>query len=111
MEHLDKLIAQVDGLRRREQIAVARVEQINAGRPATGAEVRGAISNLQLAIAKYQPGGTNGSLSLLRDGQAELAERVGTMYRRVEQLNDKMDKLGVSPSPRAKRAGDRGPIS
>jgi hypothetical protein len=93
MRHLDTVIDEVDALRRREQIALMRIEQINAGKPATGAEVRGAIANLQIAMAKFQPGGSNGTLALLRDGQSELAERVSTMYRRVDAVNDKMDKL------------------
>jgi len=104
MRRLEELIDEVDALRQREQIALVRIEQINAGKPATGAEVRSAIGSLQLAIAKFQPGGTNGSLTLLRDGQAELAERVGTMYRRVEILNDKMDRMaaGKGRSPEAR---------
>lgn len=104
MRHLEQLIDDIDALRQREQLALVRLEQINAGKPATGAEVRSAVGSLQLAIAKFQPGGTNGSLTLLRDGQAELAERVGTVYRRVEAMNDKMDKLasakGRSPEAR-----------
>jgi hypothetical protein len=98
MRHLDTVIDEVDALRRREQIALMRIEQINAGKPATGAEVRGAIANLQMAMAKYQPGGNNGTMTLLRDGQSELAERVSTIYRRVEMMNEKMDKLVAGKS-------------
>lgn len=101
--HLDRLIDEIDALRDREQLALVRLEQINAGKPATGAEVRGAIANLQMAMAKYQPGGSNGTMTLLRDGQSELAERVSTMYRRVEQINDKMDKM-TAGKPRAAEA-------
>ena len=96
MRHLDQMIDEIDALRSREQLALVRLEQINSGKPATGAEVRGAISSLQLALAKYQPGGANGTLTLLRDGQAELAERVTTMYRRVEQIDTRLDKLGIA---------------
>jgi len=96
MRRLDQMIEEIDALRSREQLALVRLEQINSGKPATGAEVRGAISSLQLALAKYQPGGANGTLTLLRDGQAELAERVTTMYRRVEQIDSRLDKLGIA---------------
>ena len=96
IRHLDQMIDEIDALRSREQLALVRLEQINSGKPATGAEVRGAISSLQLALAKYQPGGSNGTLTLLRDGQAELAERVTTMYRRVEQIDARLDKLGIA---------------
>lgn len=111
IRHLDAMIDQIDGLRRREQVALTRIEQINAGRPATGMEVRGAIASLQLALSKYQPGGANGTLTLLRDGQSELAERVSTMYRRVERIDDQLQKMAVSSNPQAKRGADRGPIS
>lgn len=100
---LDQLIDEIDALRDREQLALVRLEQINAGKPATGTEVRGAIASLQMALAKYQPGGSNGTITLLRDGQSELAERVSTMYRRVEQINEKMDKL-TAGKPRASEA-------
>jgi|GEM_PF-842059 len=96
MRRLDQMIEEIDALRSREQLALVRLEQINSGKPATGAEVRGAIGSLQLALAKYQPGGANGTLTLLRDGQAELAERVTTMYRRVEQIDSRLDKLGIA---------------
>lgn len=103
MRRLDAMIDEIDALRDREQVALIRLEQLNAGKPATGAEVRGAIASLQMAMAKYQPGGSNGTMTLLRDGQSELAERVSTMYRRVEQINDKMDKL-TAGKPRAPEA-------
>jgi len=96
MRRLDQMIEEIDALHSREQLALVRLEQINSGKPATGAEVRGAIGSLQLALAKYQPGGANGTLTLLRDGQAELAERVTTMYRRVEQIDSRLDKLGIA---------------
>jgi hypothetical protein len=96
MRRLDQMIEEIDALRSRQQLALVRLEQINSGKPATGAEVRGAIGSLQLALAKYQPGGANGTLTLLRDGQAELAERVTTMYRRVEQIDSRLDKLGIA---------------
>jgi hypothetical protein len=95
MRHLDVLIDEIEGLRQREQIALVRLEQLNAGKPATGMEVRSAIASLQMSMAKYQPGGNNGMMTMLRDGQSELAERVSTTYRRVEQISEKMDKLAA----------------
>jgi hypothetical protein len=111
MRHLDTLIDEVDALRQREQIAMIRIEQINAGKPATSAEVRSAIASLQLAMAKYQPDNLNNTLTNIRDGQYELAERVSTVYRRVERIDEQMAKMAPSSSPKAKRAGDREPIS
>lgn len=111
MRRLDKVIEEVDALRDREQIALIRLEQINAGRPATGAEVRAAITGLQLAMAKYQPDNLNATLTNIRDGQYELAERISTMYRRVEKIDGQIEKLSVSPSPKAKRAAGREPTS
>lgn len=111
MRRLDKVIEEVDALRDREQIALIRLEQVNAGKPATGAEVRAAITGLQLAMAKYQPDNLNSTLTNIRDGQYELAERISTMYRRVEQIDARLAKMPVSPSPKAKRAAGREPIS
>lgn len=111
MRHLDTVIDKVEALRYREQIALVRLERINAGKPATGAEVRAAIAGLQLAMAKYQPDNLNSTLTNIRDGQYELAERVSTMYRRVEKIDEQMAKLPVSSSPKGKSAVGRAPTS
>lgn len=100
MRRLDQLIDEVDGLRQREQIALVRVEQIASSQPATSSDVRSAIAGLQIAMAKHQPGGNAQILSTLRDGQAELAERISIIYRRVEKMDEKLG--AVSPSPKAK---------
>jgi len=100
MRRLDQLIDEVDALRQREQIALVRVEQIASSQPATSADVRSAIAGLQIAMAKHQPGGNAQILSTLRDGQAELAERISIIYRRVEKMDEKL--ASVSPSPKAK---------
>lgn len=111
MKKLDTLIEQVAALRRREQIALARVELINAGKPVTAAQLRATADGLQLAMTKYQLGTGNSTLQNIRDGQYELAERVGTMYRKVERMDDQLSKMGVSSSPKAKSAGGREPTS
>ena len=111
MKKLDTLIEQVAALRRREQIALARVELINAGKPVTAAQLRATADGLQLAMTKYQLGTGNSTLQNIRDGQYELAERVGTMYRKVERMDDQLSKMNVSSSPKAKTAGGREPTS
>ena len=111
MKKLDTLIEQVAALRRREQIALARVELINAGKPVTAEQLRATADGLQLAMTKYQLGTGNSTLQNIRDGQYELAERVGTMYRKVERMDDQLSKMGVSSSPKAKSAGGREPTS
>jgi hypothetical protein len=111
MRHLDTVIDEVDALRQREQIALVRIEQINAGKPATSAEMHSAINGLQLAMSKYQPDNLNSTLTNIRDGQYELAERISTVYRRVENIDKAMAKMGSSPSPKAKRGAGREPIS
>jgi len=111
MESLDTLIKRVEELRRREQIALARVERINSGKPVTATELRSAMAGLQLAMNRYQLGSGNGTLSAIRDGQYELAERISTIYRRVEKIDGQVAKMAVSSSPKAKRAGDREPTS
>ncbi len=111
MKKLDTLIEQVAALRRREQIALARVELINAGKPVTAEQLRATADGLQLAMTKYQLGTGNSTLQNIRDGQYELAERVGTMYRKVERMDDQLSKMSVSSTPRAKTAGGREPTS
>lgn len=111
MKKLDTLIEQVAALRRREQIALARVELINAGKPVTAAQLRATADGLQLAMTKYQLGTGNSTLQNIRDGQYELAERVGTMYRKVERMDDQLSKMSVSSTPKAKTAGGREPTS
>ena len=101
MRRLDQLIDEVDGLRQREQIALVRVEQIATSQPATSADVRSAIAGLQIAMAKHEPGGNTAILATLRDGQAELAERISIIYRRVERMDEKLAAF-VSSSPKAK---------
>ncbi|MGE3745879.1 MAG: hypothetical protein AB7G25_09290 [Sphingomonadaceae bacterium] len=111
MQSLDTLIKRVEELRRREQIALARVERINSGKPVTATELRSAMTGLQLAMTRYQLGSGNGTLSAIRDGQYELAERISTIYRRVEKIDSQVAKMAVSSSPKGKRAGDREPTS
>ena len=101
MRRLDQLIDEVDGLRQREQIALVRIEQIATSQPATSADVRSAIAGLQIAMAKHEPGGNTAILATLRDGQAELAERISIIYRRVERMDEKLAAV-VSSSPKAK---------
>jgi type IV secretory pathway VirB10-like protein len=111
MKKLDTLIEQVAALRRREQIALARLQLINAGKPVTAEQLRATADGLQLAMTKYQLGTGNSTLQNIRDGQYELAERVGTMYRKVERMDDQLSKMSVSSSPKAKSAGGREPTS
>lgn len=108
VRQLDALIVEVDGLRRREQIALERLERLAVGKPATAEEVRAAIGGLQLAMARSQAGGSMGIMTSLRDAQVELAERISTIYRRVERIDEKVGTL-VSSSPKARRAGDPAP--
>ena len=75
------------------------------------AQLRATADGLQLAMTKYQLGTGNSTLQNIRDGQYELAERVGTMYRKVERMDDQLSKMSVSSSPKAKTAGGREPTS
>lgn len=111
MQSLDTLIKRVELLRAREQVALARIERINAGKPVTAKELDGAIAGLQVAMVKYQLGTGNSTLTNIRDGQYELAERISTLYRRIEKIDGQMSKMSVSSIPKAKTAGDRAPIS
>jgi Holliday junction resolvasome RuvABC endonuclease subunit len=110
MRRLDSLIEEVDGLRQREQLALVRIEQVNAGKPASSLELRSAIGGLQLAISRSQSGTSAAALNTIRDGQAELAERMSTIYRKIDRI-DKQTGQDVSSSPKAHRAGDPKPIS
>lgn len=88
MQRLDQLIDEVDGLQRQQKASLAQMERVIANRPVSVADLQGAMGALQVSIGKSQSG--TGTLALIRDGQSEIAERIGIIYRRLERLEEKM---------------------
>lgn len=104
-QELSQLLADVRALRERQQLNLSQVEAARSEKPVTEAQMRGAINALQLTLGRQQGPNNGGTLALLRDGQAELAERISVIYRRVERIDEKIGRL-VSSSPKARRAAD-----
>ncbi len=83
-----ELVNEVEALRRREQAALERIERFRAAGAATSADVNRAIDDLKQDLAKREPGG--GALMLVRDGQAELAERIGQISLKIDRVEQGM---------------------
>jgi hypothetical protein len=104
LARLDHLAAELAALTNREQIALARIEQINAGRPATPRDVQASVGALQMSIARYNPG-INGSLTALGNAQVELADRISILMTKVERIE------AATASRKATPAAGRAPPS
>lgn len=84
LAEVGELVKQVDALRVREQAALERMAQFSASGAATPTDVNRAIDNLKQGLAKRDPEG--GALALVRDGQSELAERIGQISLKLERV-------------------------
>lgn len=84
LARVGELVEEVEALRLREQAALERIERLRASGAATPDDVNRAIDNLKQALAKRDP--ESGALKLVRDGQAELAERIGQISVKLERV-------------------------
>jgi hypothetical protein len=84
LAEVGELVKQVDALRVREKAALERMAQFSAQGAATPTDVNRAIDNLKQGLAKRDPEG--GALALVRDGQSELAERIGQISLKLERV-------------------------
>lgn len=99
MRRLDRLVDEVEALHHQHAAMVARMERSASVRPLTAGEMRAALASLQLKLSKTEEGGPGGNLALIRDGQSELAERIGIVYRRLEQIDEKLASRGAAAHP------------
>lgn len=104
LARVGELIGEVDALRAREAAALERIEAMRSSGSATAADVRRAIDDLKRDLAKRDEQGS--ALGLVRDGQAELAERLSQLSLKLERIEQ-----SLSPSRRANPAAGRAPIS
>lgn len=91
MRQLETLITEVEALNRSQSAIVTRMERSASIRPLTAGEMHAALANMQSKLGRGE--GASGNLTLLRDGQSELAERIGIMYRRMERMDEKLALL------------------
>lgn len=84
LAEVGELVEEVAALRVREQAALERIEQFRAAGAATPTDVNRAIDNLKHDLAKRDPEG--GALALVRDGQSELADRIGQISLKLERV-------------------------
>ena len=95
---VSELIGQVDALRLREEAALERADRLRMAGAATPLDVNRAIDNLRQDLAKRSQDG--GALGLVRDGQSELAERLGQVSMKLERV-EQLLKAGHGPVPKA----------
>jgi hypothetical protein len=98
------LVDEVQKLRAREIAALERMERFRSAGAATPDDVNRAIDGLRQGLARRDPEG--GALKLVRDGQAELADRVGQVALKVARIEEML-----SASRKASPAAGRAPIS
>jgi hypothetical protein len=101
LKQVSKLIEEVEELRAREQAALERIQSFRSAQPATSADVNRAIDKLKIDLASHNP--QDGTLSLVRDGQAELAERLGQISLKVGRIEERLN-ASRKASPAAGRA-------
>jgi hypothetical protein len=92
LARLNMLVTATEQLRLREQRALQRLEMLAAGRPATAQDMSAAFNELRGALARYQPG--SGPLLSLREGQNEVADRLGVVLNRL----DRLEQNGARPT-------------
>lgn len=99
MQQLDRLVDEVEALHHTQAAMVARMERSATVHPLTAGEMRAALASLQVKLNKNEESGPGGNLALIRDGQSELAERIGIVYRRLEQIDEKLASRGAAAHP------------
>ena len=104
LERVSALIEEVEELRAREQAALERIQSFRSAQPATSADINRAIDKLKIDLASHNP--QDGALSLVRGGQAEIAERIGQISLKIGRIEEKLNA-----SPKATRAAGRAPTS
>jgi hypothetical protein len=104
LARIETLIGEVEALRQREQASLERIERFRSAGAATPADVNRALENLRQNMVRHETEG--GTLALLRDGQSELAERVGQISLKLERIEQ-----SLNASRKAKPAAGRAPTS
>ena len=104
LARVETLIGEVEALRQREQASLERIERFRSAGAATPADVNRALDNLRQNMVRHESDG--GTLALLRDGQSELAERIGQISLKLERI-----ELALTASRKAKPAAGRAPTS
>jgi hypothetical protein len=82
------LVDEVQKLRVRELAALERMERFRSGGAATPDDLNRAIDGLRQSLVRHDPEG--GPLSLVRDGQAELADRIGQISLKLGRIEEKL---------------------
>jgi hypothetical protein len=104
LNRVETLIREVEALRHREQASLERIERFRSAGAATPADINRALVQLRQDMVRHEPGG--GTLELLRDGQSELAERLGQVSLKLERV-----EMAVTASRKANPAVGRAPPS
>lgn len=104
LAEVGKLVAEVRGIRQRELAAMARLERMAGAKPVTTDDLKHVMDAFKANFERHQP--ENTALGLVRDGQAELAERIGQISIKLSRVEERLN----STRP-ASRAADRAPIS
>lgn len=104
LARVGELIDEVEALRAREAAALERIEAMRSAGGATPADVHRIVDDLKQDLAKRDEQGS--ALGLVRDGQAELAERLSQVSMKLERIQQ-----SLSASRPANPAAGRAPIS
>jgi uncharacterized protein YpuA (DUF1002 family) len=104
LKEVEALVAEVRGMRQREMVAMARLERMTAAKPVTTDDLKHVMDAFKANFERHQP--ENTALGLVRDGQAELAERIGQISMKLSRVEEKL-----SSSRPASRAVGREPTS
>ena len=104
LARVETLIEEMEALRHREQASLERIERFRSAGAATPADINRALVQLRQDMVRHESDG--GTLALLRDGQSELAERVGQISLKLERI-----ELALTASRKAKPAAGRAPTS
>lgn len=79
-----ELTEQLEAMRVREEAALERIDRLRMAGAATPMDVHRAIADLRQDLVKRAEDG--GALGLVRDGQSELAERLGQVSMKLERI-------------------------
>jgi hypothetical protein len=104
LARVGRLIDEAEALRLREAAALERIERARSGAAATVDDVRRAMDDLKQDLARRED--RDGAFGLVRDGQSELAERIGQLSVKLERIEH-----SLSASRRANPATGRAPTS
>lgn len=104
LEQVEKLVAELKAARAAEVAAVARIKGMRASQPASYADVQRLVDKLRNDMVRTDP--QAGEFTRVREGQAELAERMAQLNIKIMRIED-----AVRTSRTAKREAGREPIS